>query len=178
MRAWQSNRMLANVGLEEGRGCAPGKGAPHHCAELRGACVISSTGFRGAPAREDGAFEVSDGAKSVARPKRGGSGLRGVVRAHSATIDIEREGGFENGRVMAGDMMQMESPIAKPGSPPNPPTLRERATADREHIDAIADDIALCAARLHCVEHELLTNIHRFDELNGWARQGSRSAAE
>jgi len=164
--AWQSNRMLTNVALDGRRGSAADEGAPHHCAELRGACVLSLTGFRGAPAREDGTVEGGDGAKSIARPEHGGSRLPGAVHAHSAAIDTEREDGLENGRVMVGGMMQMESPFA------NTPA------ADRAHIDALADDIALCAARLHCVEHELLTNIRRFDELKGWARHGSRSAAE
>jgi len=116
------------------------------------------------------------------RPKRGWSASIGAVRAHSAPIDAGRERSLENGRVMVVDMTQMESPLVNlpsPSSPPSsPPTLRERAAADRECIDALADDIALCAARLHCVEHELLTHIRRFDELKGWAGQGSRSAAE
>jgi len=121
---------------------------------------------------------VGDKAESIVRPKRGWSGPLGALRAYSATTDAGRECGLENCRAMVVDMMQMESRVTKPPSPSSPPTLRERAAADREHIDTLADDIALCAARLHCVEHELLTNIRRFDALKGWARQGSRSAAE
>jgi len=152
--------------------------APPHCAELRKECALSLTEFCAAQSHEDGAFDVGDGAKGIVRPERRWSGPLGAVRAHSAAIDAGRECGLENSRAMVVDMMQIDSPVTKPHSPSSPPTLRERAAADRERVDALADDIALCAARLHCVEHELLTNIRRFDELKGWVWQGSRSAAE
>jgi len=82
---------------------------------------------------------------------------------------------------MVSDMMRAESPSPDQPVPVEPacaPSLRAQAAADRERIDALADDIATCAARLQCVEHELLTYIRRFDELSGWSRQGARSAAE
>ncbi len=47
----------------------------------------------------------------------------------------------------------------------------------REEIDALADDIAVLAARIDAATHQLLTHIRRFDEAKGWARQGAKSCA-
>ena len=47
----------------------------------------------------------------------------------------------------------------------------------REEIDALADTIAVSAARIDAATHELCTSIRRFDELGGWAWQGATSCA-
>src|SRR5262249_50666549 len=46
-----------------------------------------------------------------------------------------------------------------------------------DEIDALADRIAETAAMLHAATHRLLTDRRRFDEQEGWARQGAVSCA-
>jgi hypothetical protein len=50
-------------------------------------------------------------------------------------------------------------------------------TNKRERIDALGDEIALCAARIDSATHQLLTHIRHFDELKGWAAQGAKGCA-
>ncbi|HKA86578.1 MAG TPA: DUF222 domain-containing protein [Haliangiales bacterium] len=46
-----------------------------------------------------------------------------------------------------------------------------------DEIDALADRIAETAAMLDAATHRLLTDLRRFDEQEGWARQGAVSCA-
>ncbi|HKA87360.1 MAG TPA: DUF222 domain-containing protein [Haliangiales bacterium] len=46
-----------------------------------------------------------------------------------------------------------------------------------DDIDALADRIAETAAMLDAATHRLLTDLRRFDEQEGWARQGALSCA-
>ena len=55
--------------------------------------------------------------------------------------------------------------------------MQEGAELTREQIDQLADDIALCAARIASATHELLTQIRAFDAAGGWAVQGAKSCA-
>ena len=55
--------------------------------------------------------------------------------------------------------------------------MKLEAAIHRAHIDDLADQIALCAARIDAALHELLTHIRRFEELRGWAKQGAKSCA-
>jgi hypothetical protein len=48
---------------------------------------------------------------------------------------------------------------------------------NREEIDALADRIALAAARIAAATHPLLVDIQRFDSHGGWAAQGATSCA-
>src|SRR6266496_3013972 len=48
---------------------------------------------------------------------------------------------------------------------------------DENEIDALADRIAETAAMLDAATHRLLTDLRRFDEEKGWARQGALSLA-
>jgi len=80
-----------------------------------------------------------------------------------------------------GARMQIESTtaeVAAHGALAHPALLGQQFADERAHVDALAVEIAMCASRLCCGEHELLTHIRRFDELKGWLRQGARSAAE
>jgi hypothetical protein len=45
-----------------------------------------------------------------------------------------------------------------------------------EH-DQLGDEIATLSARVNVVSHQLLTRIRRFDEIDGWFRQGAMSCA-
>jgi hypothetical protein len=47
----------------------------------------------------------------------------------------------------------------------------------RADIDALADRIALHAARIDAASHQLLVDIHAFDSHGGWAAQGAKSCA-
>jgi hypothetical protein len=49
--------------------------------------------------------------------------------------------------------------------------------ATQDEIDAIADRIAESAASIDAATHRLLTDIRRFDLVQGWARQGGLSLA-
>ena len=51
------------------------------------------------------------------------------------------------------------------------------ARLSREEIDRLADDIAVLAARIDAATYQLLTQIRRFDEAMGWAKQGAKSCA-
>ncbi len=55
--------------------------------------------------------------------------------------------------------------------------MNTEAQLARARIDDLADQIALCAARIDAALHQLLTYIRRFDELKGWAKQGTKSCA-
>jgi hypothetical protein len=55
--------------------------------------------------------------------------------------------------------------------------MNAEALLARAQIDDLADQIALCAARIDAALHQLLTHIRRFDELKGWAKQGTKSCA-
>src|SRR6266496_1970069 len=48
---------------------------------------------------------------------------------------------------------------------------------DENEIDALADRIAETAAMLDAATHRLLTDLRRFDQEKGWARQGALSLA-
>src|SRR5688572_18521401 len=48
---------------------------------------------------------------------------------------------------------------------------------DRAQADALADVIAVCAARIDAALHQLLTQVRRFDEIRGWAWQNTKSCA-
>jgi len=141
--------------------------APHRRDAAWRKQSLRLTGYVASHCRDGGVFELGDDSKTKAWPKGRSHGPRGIARQHFASTGPTRESSLQNVGVMVTDMTHATSP-----------SLREQAATDREHIDALADDIALCAARLHCVEHELLTNIRQFDELKGWSKQGSRSASE
>ncbi len=53
----------------------------------------------------------------------------------------------------------------------------ETEQSELDEVDALADRIASSAATVDATMHELLEHIRRFDELEGWARQGAKSCA-
>ena len=59
----------------------------------------------------------------------------------------------------------------------NPRREEDAHPSVRQRVDALADTIAVHAARIDAATHELLTEIRRFDELGGWAWQGAKSCA-
>jgi hypothetical protein len=55
--------------------------------------------------------------------------------------------------------------------------MNEPIALSRDEVDKLADDIAICAARIDSATHELLEHIRTFDLARGWKLQGAESCA-
>ncbi len=55
--------------------------------------------------------------------------------------------------------------------------MKQDASLPRAQLDELADQIAVCAARIDSALHQLLGHIRQFEQLKGWAKQGSKSCA-
>jgi hypothetical protein len=55
--------------------------------------------------------------------------------------------------------------------------MKQDTSLQRAQLNELADQIAVCAARIDAALHQLLGHIRRFEQLKGWAKQGSKSCA-